>query len=72
MEFARLKNVELTYTLPKNLQDAVRLSNAQIFLSGQNLFLIYASQGIWDPEFSADRDNYPIMKVYAIGARISF
>src|SRR5690606_1212752 len=48
MEFARLKNVELSYTLPRALQDAVRLSNAQIYLSGQNLFLIYASQGIWD------------------------
>lgn len=72
MEFARLKNVELSYTLPRNLQDAVLLSNAQIFLSGQNLFLIYASQGVWDPEFSAGRDNYPIMKVFTLGARVSF
>lgn len=72
MEFARMKNIELSYTLPKNLQDAVKLSNAQIFLSGQNLFLIYASQGIWDPEFSAGRDNYPIMKVFTLGGRFSF
>ena len=72
MEFARLKNVELSYTLPKQLQDAVHLSHAQLFLSGQNLFLIYASQGIWDPEFSAGRDNYPIMKVFTLGGRFSF
>jgi TonB-linked SusC/RagA family outer membrane protein len=72
MEFARLKNVELSYTLPKNFQDAVHLSHAQLFLSGQNLFLIYASQGIWDPEFSAGRDNYPIMKVFTLGGRFSF
>lgn len=72
MEYARLKNVELSYTLPKSLQDAVKLSHAQVYVSGQNLFLIYASQGIWDPEFSGNRDNYPIMKVFSLGARVSF
>ncbi len=72
MEFARMKNVQLSYSLPKRFRDAVKLNNAQIFISGQNLFLIYASQGIWDPEFSANRDNYPIMKVFTIGANVSF
>jgi TonB-dependent starch-binding outer membrane protein SusC len=72
MEFARMKNIELSYTLPRNVQDAIKLSDAQIFLSGQNLFLIYASQGIWDPEFSAGRDNYPIMRVFTLGGRFSF
>jgi TonB-linked SusC/RagA family outer membrane protein len=72
MEFARLKNVELSYTIPEKFQNAVKLSNAQLYFSGQNLFLIYASQGIWDPEFSANRDNYPIMKVFTLGARVSF
>jgi hypothetical protein len=72
MEYARLKNVQLSYTLPKRLQDAVKLRNAQIYVSGQNLFLIYASQGIWDPEFGGNRDNYPIMKVFTIGANVTF
>ena len=72
MEFARLKNVQLSYSVPKRFRDAVRLKNAQVFVSGQNLFLIYASQGIWDPEFSANRDNYPIMKVFTLGANVSF
>ncbi|QNF33519.1 TonB-dependent receptor [Adhaeribacter swui] len=72
MEFARLKNVELSYTLPKKFQNTLKMANAEIYLSGQNLFLLYASQGIWDPEFSGNRDNYPIMKVYTIGARVSF
>lgn len=72
MEFARLKNLELTYTLPKTIQNPLKLANAEVFLSGQNLFLLYASQGIWDPEFSGNRDNYPIMRVYTVGARASF
>jgi TonB-linked SusC/RagA family outer membrane protein len=72
MEFARLKNLQISYTLPQKLRDAVKIKNAQIYLSGQNLFLIYASQGIWDPEFSGNRDNYPIMRVFTIGANVTF
>jgi hypothetical protein len=71
MEFARLKNLELTYTFPKTIKNRLKMANAEIYLSGQNLFLIYASQGIWDPEFSGNRDNYPIMRVYTVGARVS-
>jgi TonB-linked SusC/RagA family outer membrane protein len=70
--YARLKNVQLTYTIPDKVQSLVRLRNAQLFLSGQNLFLIYSSKGrIWDPEFSGSRDNYPLMKVITAGARVS-
>jgi hypothetical protein len=44
-----------------------------VYVSGQNLFLLYASKNrIWDPEFSGTRDNYLIMKVISVGARISF
>lgn len=71
--YARLKNVQLTYSLPLKLVDRVFIKNAQVYVSGQNLFLIYSSKDrIWDPEFSVDRDNYPLMKVISIGARISF
>lgn len=72
MDYARLKNLQLSYTLPERLQNAIRLQDAQLYVSGQNVFIIYASKGIWGPEFSGNRDNYPIMKVFAFGARISF
>jgi hypothetical protein len=49
------------------------IKSAQVYVSGQNLFLIYAAKDrIWDPEFSGVRDNYLIMKVTSLGARVSF
>ena len=49
------------------------MKEAQVYISGENLFLIYAAKDrIWDPEFSGGVDNYPIMKVVSVGARIAF
>lgn len=71
--YARLKNLQLSYHLPvKNFKPNF-IQDAQLYISGQNLFLLYASKNrIWDPEFSGTRDNYLIMKVMSLGARISF
>ena len=79
-DYARMKNLQLTYTFPQILINKVSLKNAQIYFSGDNLFVIYASKyRIWDPEFVGEwndeygsRDNYPIMKTLTLGARISF
>lgn len=72
MNYARFKNLQLSYSLPASVTSKLRLQTAQFFVSGQNLFLIYASDGIWDPEFGGDRDNYPLMRTVAVGANISF
>jgi TonB-linked SusC/RagA family outer membrane protein len=69
--YARMKNLQLVYNLPAKLQNAVHLRNAQVYLSGQNLFLLYNKNETMDPEIGSIF-SYPIMKVYAIGARISF
>jgi TonB-dependent starch-binding outer membrane protein SusC len=67
--YMRMKSLQLTYNLPSAIQDKLHLKNAQFFLSGQNLFLIYSKNKIMDPEI-AGIFSYPLMKVYAIGARI--
>jgi len=71
--YARLKNLQLSYSIPmKNIKIGF-IKEAQVYVSGQNLFLLYAAKNrIWDPEFSGTRDNYLIMKVTSLGARISF
>jgi TonB-linked SusC/RagA family outer membrane protein len=69
--YARLKNLQITYTIPKNIQKAVWMKNAEIYASGQNLFLIYSGNKIMDPELG-DSYNYPLMKVYSIGVNITF
>ncbi|MBC7745837.1 MAG: TonB-dependent receptor, partial [Flavobacterium sp.] len=88
--YARMKNLQLIYTLPKRIQNLTRLQDAQVYVSGQNLFLLYSGNKVLDPEIGgimtrtgsvatdADRysaagiNNYPIMKIYTIGTRISF
>lgn len=71
--YARLKNVQLSYNFPRSIFRLNFIRNVQLYLSGENLFLIYSSKDrIWDPEFSGVRDNYPLMKVMSVGARFSF
>ncbi|MBL7737517.1 MAG: SusC/RagA family TonB-linked outer membrane protein, partial [Chitinophagaceae bacterium] len=73
LDYARLKNLQLAYHLPASVVSKLRVQSALFYVSGQNLFLIYASKGIWDPEFGGgDRDNYPLMRTLAVGANISF
>lgn len=71
VSFARLKNLQLSYTIPQRLQQAVSLSDARIYVSGQNLLLLYSGNPIMDPELGG-MGNYPIMKVVTLGAQISF
>ena len=85
--YARMKNLQLSYTIPASVQKKLRIKNTQLYVSGQNLFLLYSGNKLIDPEVGGIRTtfknptgansqspgvyNYPIMKVYAVGARIS-
>ncbi len=71
VSYARLKNLQLSYTIPKNLTDQVKFNNAKVYVSGQNLWLIYSGNKIMDPE-TGSMGAYPIMKVMSIGAQITF
>src|SRR5262249_13503195 len=54
--WARLKNVELGYTLPKNILSRARISALRIYFSGENVFMLFNSlnkYGAGDPEFLA-------------------
>ena len=76
--YARMKNLKLTYTLPEKIQNAIHTANAEVYVSGQNLFMFYESgTKVLDPEANGDRPyhgnsrQYPLMRVYAIGVRIT-
>ena len=70
--FGRMKNLQLSYTLPKNIAKAIWLKNAKVYVTGQNLFLLY-NTFIWkeDPEIG-NLTNYPLSRVYAAGLQIEF
>ena len=69
--YARMKNLQLSYSIPKKLLNVIMLKDAQVNISGENLFLIYSQDKILDPELS-DMSNYPIMKVYTLGVKVAF
>ena len=71
MAYFRLKNAVISYSLPKSITQVVGMQNASVFLSGNNLFLIYSAQRNYDPEVG-NPQAYPAMKTISIGARVTF
>ena len=71
MAYFRLKNITLSYSLPKPLLEKFNISGATIMLTGYNVALLYSAQRHYDPE-TADPQGYPAMKNYSIGLNITF
>jgi len=69
--YCRLKNVVLNYAVPQKYCSKVGLSRASIYLTGNNLALLYSATKKWDPETN-NPGVYPTMKTFAIGANITF
>jgi TonB-linked SusC/RagA family outer membrane protein len=78
--FMRLKNVELAYSLPKNITNMVKLANVRLFLSASNLFLIIDHVKLVDPETLGSLQflngesfvQYPIQRMVNAGVNVSF
>ena len=67
--FLRLRTVEMGYnfgSLP-----AIRLENARIYFSGENLFLVSRFK-LWDPEQRENGLGYPLNRRFNLGIQISF
>ena len=86
--YIRLKNVQLGYNLPERLVEKVRMSNARVYVSGENVW-------VWSPMFrltkhnidpesingsdrvltgggNGDGQNYPMLKSITFGLNITF
>ncbi|MGQ2107934.1 SusC/RagA family TonB-linked outer membrane protein [Ornithobacterium rhinotracheale] len=73
-DFVRLKEVSLSYDLPKKIVQKSGISNANIRLSGSNLWLIYSDKALQgqDPEFfGAGGVALPVAKQYTVTLRLS-
>lgn len=69
--YGRLKNIQLTYTLPRQLLSFIMVKEASLYISGANTLLLYNQNKILDPE-ARNMQEYPIMKTYTVGAKITF
>ncbi len=75
--YLRLRNVELSYILPKPLMQRIGFTNTSIFVSGQNLFTITKYKGL-DPDITGngsdpvnlrgvDAGNWPSSRIISFG-----
>lgn len=83
--YVRLKNITLSYDLPRGILDTADLTAAQIYLTGMNLWEYSPIHKPLDPEtlqggqggYGGDGDGdgaieYPMQRIFSLGARISF
>lgn len=68
--YLRIKNIELSYTLPKKWQKALSMSGASVFVKCNNLATFSSIDDRIDPETSGS--SYPIVRTYTMGVRLSF
>lgn len=69
--YLRLKNIDIGYSLPKQLLSSLHLENVRFYISGQNL-ITWSSFKLWDPELgSSEGEAYPITKSVTAGVQIS-
>lgn len=69
--FVRLKNIELSYTLPKAWTSSVGMSDCRFYVNANNLITWDHLEGISDPE-SNGSNRYPIMKTVNLGVNLKF
>lgn len=73
--FVRLKNLSLSYSVPKHLLSKLKMNSARVFFTGSNLALLYSKTKYFDPELGTNDNNivnYPLMKSYSFGINLSF
>ncbi len=77
--YLRVRNLELSYTLPKNILSRVSFNNARIYISGQNLLTITKYKGL-DPDVQGtgiisrgfDAGNWPSSRIISFGIQADF
>ncbi len=73
--YLRLKNVQLGYTIPKNLISKIGISNLRFYVSTDNVFTISKFWKYFDvesPVLSGYGNFYPIMRTTTIGIDLKF
>ena len=74
--YLRLKNIQLGYTLPKNLMVRIGLQSVRFYVSGENLLTFTSLAKMFDPETLSGNMNdgvvYPLNKTVSVGVNLNF
>ncbi|GLU54233.1 TonB-dependent receptor [Dyadobacter frigoris] len=82
-DFLRLKNLTLGYTVPKTVISKLKMSQARVYVTGQNIITFtkysglnpeigYAAGGQKYSQLNVDYAQYPLARTWTIGATLSF
>ena len=71
--YFRLKNIQIGYTLPKNITQKIHCSRLRFYVTATNLFTITKYSG-YDPEVGSgvDYGNYPQSRTFTFGLNANF
>lgn len=75
-DYWRVRDITLSYNMPKSVTDAIGLNNLRVYFSGRNLFTITKFGGL-DPEFTNMRGAFgndreiPLQQTYTVGLNLS-
>ena len=70
--YARLKNIQIGYTLPSKFIQKLKLEKIRVYFSGEDLYEIHNAPGGWDPEDGGGYVSYPFARNFSLGANIVF
>lgn len=72
ISFLRLKQMTITYSIPKRLLENTFLKSSQVYLMGTNL-LTFTNFKIWDPELNTNNGtSYPNHQTFSVGLKLGF
>lgn len=72
VSFLRLKQLNISYNLPKKVLNGTFLNSASIYLMGTNL-LTFSKFKLWDPELNTNNGtSYPNSRSFSVGVNVSF
>lgn len=72
--YCRISDVSLSYTLPKKINNILKVSGLKVYVSGLNLYTFH-DVAFWDPERGVDGVGYgvyPMTKTFVAGLELSF
>ena len=73
-DYLRIKDVTLSYSLPKVALDKIRVKGLRFYVSGLNLYC-FNDVNFWDPEMGVSGSGagvYPLTKSFVGGVELSF
>lgn len=70
ISYAKLRNLQVGYSLPKQLISKYGISRLRVYCSIDNLFMISGFDGV-DPE-AISGNYYPLTRNYSFGLNVTF